>query len=162
MSRNIKSFEVLFIDNLNVSSSLRDTLLIDKAGGKEEALLEIYRKLRPGDPPTYEFAEALVHNMFFSPERYDLSKVGRLKMNHRLGLGIPLDVTTLRREDIIEVVRHLLRLKDSQGLRRRHRPPGQQEGQDGGRASGEPVQDGPRAGWSGPSRKGSPSRRWRR
>ena len=106
---------MLFIDNLNVSSSLRDTLLIDKAGSKEEALLEIYRKLRPGDPPTYEFAEALVHNMFFSPERYDLSKVGRLKMNHRLGLGIPLDVTTLRREDIIEVVRQLLRLKDSRG-----------------------------------------------
>ena len=97
IARDIKSFEVLFIDNLNVSSSLRDTLLIDKAGGKDEALLEIYRKLRPGDPPTYEFAEALVHNMFFSPERYDLSKVGRLKMNHRLGLGIPLDVTTLRK-----------------------------------------------------------------
>ena len=115
VSRGIKSFEVLFIDNLNVSSSLRDTLLIDRAGSKEEALLEIYRKLRPGDPPTYEFAEALVHNMFFSPERYDLSKVGRLKMNHRLGLGIPLDVTTLRREDIIEVVRQLLRLKDSRG-----------------------------------------------
>jgi DNA-directed RNA polymerase subunit beta len=115
VSRGIKSFEVLFIDNLNVSSSLRDTLLIDRAGSKEEALLEIYRKLRPGDPPTYEFAEALVHNMFFSPERYDLSKVGRLKINHRLGLGIPLDVTTLRKEDIIEVVRQLLRLKDSRG-----------------------------------------------
>jgi DNA-directed RNA polymerase subunit beta len=115
ISRGIKRFEVLFIDNLNVSSSLRDTLLIDKANGKDEALLEIYRKLRPGDPPTYEFAEALVRNMFFSPERYDLSKVGRLKMNHRLGLGIPLDTTTLRREDIIEVVRQLLKLKDSRG-----------------------------------------------
>jgi DNA-directed RNA polymerase subunit beta len=115
ISRGIKRFEILFIDNLNVSSSLRDTLLVDKASGKDEALLEIYRKLRPGDPPTYEFAEALVHNMFFSPERYDLSKVGRLKMNHRLGLGIPLDTTTLRREDIIEVVRQLLKLKDSRG-----------------------------------------------
>ena len=106
---------MLFIDNLNVSSSLRDTLLVDKAGSKDEALLEIYRKLRPGDPPTYEFAEALVHNMFFSAERYDLSKVGRLKMNHRLGLSIPLDTCTLRREDIIEVVRQLLRLKDARG-----------------------------------------------
>ncbi len=114
-ARGIKSFDVLFIDNLNVSSSLRDTLLVDKAGGKDEALLEIYRKLRPGDPPTYEFAEALVHNMFFSAERYDLSKVGRLKMNHRLGLSIPLDTCTLRREDIIEVVRQLLRLKDARG-----------------------------------------------
>jgi DNA-directed RNA polymerase subunit beta len=113
--RKIKQFEILFIDNLNVSSSLRDTLNIDKAGTKEEALLEIYRKLRPGDPPTYEFAEALVHNMFFSPERYDLSKVGRLKMNHRLAIDIPLDVVTLRKEDIIEVVRQLLKLKDSRG-----------------------------------------------
>jgi DNA-directed RNA polymerase subunit beta len=111
----IKQFDILFIDNLNVSSSLRDTLVIDKAGTKEEALLEIYRKLRPGDPPTYEFAEALVHNMFFSPERYDLSKVGRLKMNHRLGIDVPIDVVTLRKEDIIEVVRQLLRLKDSRG-----------------------------------------------
>jgi DNA-directed RNA polymerase subunit beta len=113
--KKIKQFDILFIDNLNVSSSLRDTLNIDKAGTKEEALLEIYRKLRPGDPPTYEFAEALVHNMFFSAERYDLSKVGRLKMNHRLGIDVPLDVVTLRKEDIIQVVHQLLRLKDSRG-----------------------------------------------
>lgn len=115
VSRNIERFEILFIDNLTVSSSLRDTLLIDKAESKEDALLEIYRKLRPGDPPTYEFAEALVHNMFFSPERYDLSRVGRLKMNHRLGLEVPIEETTLRKEDIIEVVGHLLKLKDARG-----------------------------------------------
>jgi DNA-directed RNA polymerase subunit beta len=115
VSRGIERFEILFIDNLTVSSSLRDTLLIDKADSKEDALLEIYRKLRPGDPPTYEFAEALVHNMFFSPERYDLSRVGRLKLNHRLGLGVPIEETTLRKEDIIEVVGHLLKLKDSRG-----------------------------------------------
>jgi DNA-directed RNA polymerase subunit beta len=115
VSRGIERFEILFIDNLTVSSSLRDTLLIDKAESKEDALLEIYRKLRPGDPPTYEFAEALVHNMFFSPERYDLSRVGRLKLNHRLGLDVPIEETTLRKEDIIEVVRHLLKLKDARG-----------------------------------------------
>ena len=114
-AKRIGSFDILFIDNLTFSSSVRDTLTIDKAASKEEALLEIYRKLRPGDPPTYEFAEALVHNMFFSPERYDLSKVGRLKMNHRLNHGVPLDTPTLRREDIIEVVRHLVRLKDQRG-----------------------------------------------
>lgn len=115
VSRGIERFEILFIDNLTVSSSLRDTLLVDKAESKEGALLEIYRKLRPGDPPTYEFAEALVHNMFFSPERYDLSRVGRLKLNHRLGLLVPIEETTLRKEDIIEVVKHLLKLKDARG-----------------------------------------------
>jgi DNA-directed RNA polymerase subunit beta len=115
MARNLESFEVLFIDNLNVSPSLRNTLVTDKTSTKDDALLEIYRKLRPGDPPTIEFAEALIHNMFFSTERYDLSKVGRLKMNHRLKLDVSLDTTTLRKEDIIEVVRHLLRLKDARG-----------------------------------------------
>jgi DNA-directed RNA polymerase subunit beta len=115
VSRGVTSFEILFIDNLTVSSSLRNTLLTDKASVKEDALLEIYRKLRPGDPPTIEFAEALIHNMFFSPERYDLSRVGRLKINHRLALDIPLDVSVLRKEDIIEVVKQLIKLKDARG-----------------------------------------------
>ncbi|OPY79736.1 MAG: DNA-directed RNA polymerase subunit beta [Syntrophorhabdus sp. PtaU1.Bin058] len=113
--KKIKSFDILFIDNLNVSPSLRNTLIADKANTKEDALIEIYKKLRPGDPPTIEFAENLIQSMFFSPERYDLSKVGRLKINHRIGVGIPLDVTVLRREDIIEVVKQLLKLKDSRG-----------------------------------------------
>jgi DNA-directed RNA polymerase subunit beta len=115
--RKVERFDILFIDNLTVSPSLRDTLEEDKVktNTKEEALLEIYRKLRPGDPPTIEFAEALIYNMFFSPERYDLSKVGRLKINHRLSVNVPLDTVTLRKEDIVEVVRHLLKLKDSRG-----------------------------------------------
>ena len=113
--RKIKSFDILFIDNLNVSPSLRNTLIADKANTKDDALIEIYKKLRPGDPPTIEFAENLIQSMFFSPERYDLSRVGRLKINHRIGVGIPLDVTVLRREDIIEVVKHLLKLKDARG-----------------------------------------------
>jgi DNA-directed RNA polymerase subunit beta len=115
IAKNVKNFDILFIDNLVVSPSLRDTLEEDKANTKEDALIEIYRKLRPGDPPTIEFAEALIHNMFFSPERYDLSKVGRLKLNHRIGLNVPLDVTILRKEDIMEAVKHLLKLKDSRG-----------------------------------------------
>ena len=115
VEKGVTSFAVLFIDNLTVSSSLRNTLLADKASSKEESLLEIYRKLRPGDPPTIEFAEALIHNMFFSPERYDLSRVGRLKINHRISLDIPLDVSVLRKEDIIEVVKQLIRLKDARG-----------------------------------------------
>ena len=115
IQKKVKQFEILFIDNLNVSPSLRSTLLIDKVNTKEEALIEIYRKLRPGDPPTIEFAETLIQNMFFSPERYDLSRVGRLKINHRLNIDVALDVTILRREDIIEVVRQLLKLKDARG-----------------------------------------------
>jgi DNA-directed RNA polymerase subunit beta len=115
VEKKVKSFEILFIDNLNVSPSLRNTLNIDKVVTKEDALIEIYRKLRPGDPPTIEFAETLIQNMFFSPERYDLSRVGRLKINHRLSIDVALDTTILRREDIIEVVRQLLKLKDARG-----------------------------------------------
>lgn len=115
ISKNVSSFEILFIDNMNVSASLSKTLREDGVSVKEEALLGIYRKLRPGDPPTTEFAEALIHNMFFSSERYDLSRVGRLKINHRLNLDIPLDEVVLRKEDIFEVVGHLLRLKDARG-----------------------------------------------
>jgi len=115
VEKKVKSFQILFIDNLNVSPSLRNTLNVDKVSTKDEALIEIYRKLRPGDPPTIEFAETLIQNMFFSPERYDLSRVGRLKINHRLSLDVALDMTILRREDIIEVVRQLLKLKDARG-----------------------------------------------
>ncbi|MBA4390507.1 MAG: DNA-directed RNA polymerase subunit beta [Syntrophus sp. (in: bacteria)] len=115
IQKKVKEFDILFIDNLNVSPSLRNTLLIDKVSTKDEALIEIYRKLRPGDPPTIEFAENLINNMFFSPERYDLSKVGRLKINHRIGVDAPLDVATLQKGDIIEVVRQLLKLKDVRG-----------------------------------------------
>jgi DNA-directed RNA polymerase subunit beta len=115
VAKKVKGFDILFIDNLSVSSSLSKTLREDSVNTKEDALLGIYRKLRPGDPPTIEFAEALIHNMFFSPERYDLSKVGRLKINHRLSSGVPLDEVVLRKEDILQVVKHLLKLKDSRG-----------------------------------------------
>ena len=115
VAKKVKGFDILFIDNLSVSASLSKTLREDSVNTKEDALLGIYRKLRPGDPPTIEFAEALIHNMFFSPERYDLSKVGRLKINHRLNSDIPLDEVVLRKEDILQVVKHLLKLKDSRG-----------------------------------------------
>ena len=105
--RKIEEFEILFIDNINVSSSLRDTLVMDKIElsreereklpvlepGKsvrekesEKALIDIYKRLRPGDPPTIETAVSLFYNLFFNSERYDLSKVGRMKLNHKLGL----------------------------------------------------------------------------
>src|SRR5439155_7674115 len=75
----IKEFKILFIDNLNVGSYLRDSLIADKLNTPDEAIMEIYRRLRPGDPPTPETAQTLFDNLFFNPERYDLSKVGRLK-----------------------------------------------------------------------------------
>ncbi len=105
--RKIEEFEILFIDNINVSSSLRDTLVMDKIAlsreereklpaleprksirekESERALIDIYKRLRPGDPPTIETAIGLFHNLFFNAERYDLSKVGRMKLNHKIGL----------------------------------------------------------------------------
>ena len=87
-SRNVPSFKVLFIDNLHVTSSFRDTLLVDKISSTDEALIEIYRRLRPGDPPTLKSSLALFDNLFFNPERYDLSAVGRLKLNYKLGLKV--------------------------------------------------------------------------
>ena len=113
--RGITAVEVLFIDDLHVGPSLRATLLQDKIGSPEEAVLEIYRRLRPGDPPTQETATAFFHNLFFNPDRYDLSKVGRLKLNHKLKLTVPLEQGTLRREDILEVVRYLMELKNGNG-----------------------------------------------
>ncbi len=113
--RGITEFEVLFIDNVNVGSFLRDTLLIDKIATTEDAIIEIYRRLRPGDPPTYETALAFFENLFFNEERYDLSKVGRLKMNHKLELEVPLEQTTLTRDDIMRTVRYLIDLRDGNG-----------------------------------------------
>jgi DNA-directed RNA polymerase subunit beta len=117
----IDSFRILFIDGLNVGSYLRDTLLADKVKTTEDAILEIYRRLRPGDPPTLETAKTLFHNLFFNPERYDLSKVGRLKLNYKFYRDVPedqkpaLDLTILTPQDILETVRHLIELKNGRG-----------------------------------------------
>ncbi len=113
--RGIDTIEVLFIDDLQVGPSLRNTLLQDKIASPDEAILEIYRRLRPGDPPTTETATAFFHNLFFNSDRYDLSKVGRLKLNHKLHINVPLEQGTLRREDILEVVRYLIELKNGSG-----------------------------------------------
>src|SRR5216110_2209310 len=113
--RGLNKVEVLFLDDTHIGPSLRNTLLQDKIPSPEEAILEIYRRLRPGDPPTPETATAFFNNLFFNPERYDLSRVGRLKLNHKLKLSVPLDQGTLRREDILEVVRYLIELKNGNG-----------------------------------------------
>ena len=83
--RGIHEFPVLYLDPLTTGTALRDTLLADKTMTQEEAIIEIYRRLRPGDPPTIDTATNLFRNLFFNPERYDLSRVGRLKVNHKLG-----------------------------------------------------------------------------
>jgi DNA-directed RNA polymerase subunit beta len=117
----IEELKILFIDGLNVGSYLRDTLLAEKVKTTEDAIMEIYRRLRPGDPPTLETAKTLFHNLFFNPERYDLSKVGRLKLNYKFYRDLPedqrpsLETTVLTPQDILETVRHLIELKNGRG-----------------------------------------------
>ncbi len=113
--RGIHQIEVLFIDESSIGPYLRNTLLQDRIRSPQDAILEIYRRLRPGDPPTVESATNFFNNLFFNPDRYDLSKVGRLKLNHRLKLNVPLEQGTLRKEDILEVVRYLMELKNGNG-----------------------------------------------
>jgi DNA-directed RNA polymerase subunit beta len=113
--KGIHQIEVLFIDESSVGPYLRNTLLQDRIKSPQDAILEIYRRLRPGDPPTVESATNFFNNLFFNPDRYDLSKVGRLKLNHRLKLNVPLEQGTLRKEDILEVVRYLMELKNGNG-----------------------------------------------
>ncbi|MBV9095719.1 MAG: DNA-directed RNA polymerase subunit beta [Streptosporangiaceae bacterium] len=90
--------------------SMRATLEKDHTGGQDEALLDIYRKLRPGEPPTRESAQALLENLYFNPKRYDLAKVGRYKMNRKLGLHLPIRQGTLSEDDIVATIEYLVRL----------------------------------------------------
>ncbi len=106
---------LLDIDHVNIGPYIRNTLTIDKNSSREEALFDIYRVMRPGEPPTPESAEAMFHSLFFDPERYDLSAVGRVKMNMRMDLDAADTVRTLRKEDIIAVMRALVDLRDGRG-----------------------------------------------
>jgi DNA-directed RNA polymerase subunit beta len=107
--------ELLDIDHVNTGPWIRNTLNADKAEDRDQALSDIYRVMRPGEPPTRETAEALFAGLFFDPERYDLSAVGRVKLNMRLGLDAEDTITTLRTEDILAVVKELVNLKDGKG-----------------------------------------------
>lgn len=115
VDKGVYSIDTLYIDNVIVGSFLRDTLEVDKVATTEEAITEIYRRLRPGDPPHYEAALVHFENLFFNKERYDLSRVGRLKVNHKLKLDMPLDQTTLTRDDLLKVVQYLIDLKNNKG-----------------------------------------------
>ncbi len=112
----INEFDVLFIDGVSTSDSIRKTLLIDKVESKEEALIEIYRRLRPGNPATPEVAQDFIDNLFFKPNYYDLSGVGRLKINQRLGINTSLSLRILRKEDILLTAKALIELRDTQGV----------------------------------------------
>ena len=108
----------MYIDGVNVGPYIRNTLVSDKNHCREEALLDIYRVMRPGEPPTYETADQLFHGLFFDNERYDLSSVGRVKMN--VSLDIPFDEApdtyrVLRKDDILRIVKRLCDLRDGKG-----------------------------------------------
>ncbi|VAX05282.1 DNA-directed RNA polymerase beta subunit [hydrothermal vent metagenome] len=111
-----KSIEILDIDHIKVGPHIRNTLMGDKVENWEMAMSEIYRVMRPGEPPTKETAEALFDGLFFDAERYDLSAVGRVKMNMRLDLDAPDDFRILRKEDILAVLKNLVNLKDGKGV----------------------------------------------
>jgi DNA-directed RNA polymerase subunit beta len=106
---------VLDIDHVNIGPYIRNTLAVDKNSSREEALFDIYRVMRPGEPPTLDTAEAMFHSLFFDAERYDLSAVGRVKMNMRLDLDAPDTQRTLRREDMLAVTKALVDLRDGKG-----------------------------------------------
>ncbi|MBW1840422.1 MAG: DNA-directed RNA polymerase subunit beta [Deltaproteobacteria bacterium] len=116
LDAGITEFKLLFIDGVSTSDSIRKTLLLDKVETKEEALIEIYRRLRPGNPATPEVAQEFIDHMFFRSSYYDLSGVGRLKINLRLGIDTSIDLRTLRKEDILLTAKTLVELKDTQGI----------------------------------------------
>ena len=112
----INEFDLLYVDAASNSDSIRKTLLLDKVETKEEALIEIYRRLRPGNPATPEVAQDFLDNLFFRSTYYDLSGVGRLKINQRLGIGSQINLNILRKEDIILTAKALIHLRDTQGV----------------------------------------------
>ena len=110
-----KELPLLDIDHVNVGAYIRNTLVVDKNMAREDALFDIYRVMRPGEPPTLDTAQNMFQSLFFDPERYDLSAVGRVKMNMRLDLDAADTVRVLRKEDIIAVIRTLVDLRDGKG-----------------------------------------------
>ncbi len=111
----IKAFEILDIDQVNIGGYIRNTLAVDKATNKEQALVDIYRVMRPGEPPTPDTAQGLFDSLFFDSERYDLSAVGRVKMNMRLDLDAEDTVRVLRKDDVLAVIKTLVDLRDGRG-----------------------------------------------
>jgi DNA-directed RNA polymerase subunit beta len=115
LASQVESFKVIYLDTAMATPVILDTLEMERTGSKEEAMVEIYKRLRPGETPSIETARVLFDNLFYNPKRYDLSPVGRLKLNKKLGLDHPLEQRTLTAQDIVEVVRYLVNLKLGKG-----------------------------------------------
>ena len=115
MGQGIKEAVVLYIDEVNFSGQIRNTLLLDKVNSTEEALIKIFERMRPGEPPTVEAASALLEGLFFDRNRYDLSRVGRMKINYKFGTNVPVDHTVLSKEDIKITMRYLVELNNGKG-----------------------------------------------
>jgi DNA-directed RNA polymerase subunit beta len=111
----IKEIKVLYIDMINFGDQIRNTLLLDKSESKEDSLIKIFERLRPGEPPAVEAAETLFNNLFFDSEKYDLSRVGRMKINYKFGLDVPVTVSVLTKDDIIKTIRYLVDLNNGKG-----------------------------------------------
>ncbi|HSL02667.1 MAG TPA: DNA-directed RNA polymerase subunit beta, partial [Nitrospiraceae bacterium] len=112
---DIEEFKAIYFDTVTSTPVIMDTLEMDKTASKEEAMVEIYRRLRPGETPSVDTARALFDNLFMNSKRYDLSPVGRLKLNKKLGLDLPLEQRTLTAQDMVEVIRYLVNLKLGKG-----------------------------------------------
>ena len=112
LEANINSLEISNTNTINKGAYLLTTILNDKNNSKDEAITEIYKMLRPGEPPTIEIATQIFNNLFFSSDRYDLSDVGRVKMNSRLNLECSDKITILRNEDVIAIIHKMLDLRD--------------------------------------------------
>ncbi len=111
----VKELPLLGIDHVNIGPYIRNTMMIDKNATREDALIDIYRVIRPGEPPTLESADAMFRGLFFELDRYDLSPVGRVKMNARLGFKTDDQVRVLRKEDILKILKIMCDLKDGRG-----------------------------------------------
>ncbi|MCR5225218.1 MAG: DNA-directed RNA polymerase subunit beta [Alphaproteobacteria bacterium] len=112
---NSPSFSVLRIDHQEIGGYIRNTLIADKCANRDDALFELFRIMRPGEPATVDSAQDMFYNMLFNPERYDLSAVGRVKMNGRIGVNKPEDLGILTKDDILRIVKILHQLKDGVG-----------------------------------------------
>jgi DNA-directed RNA polymerase subunit beta len=111
----LKELKVLYIDMINYGDQIRNTLLIDKTESREDALVKIFERLRPGEPPAVEAAATLFENLFFNKDKYDLSKVGRMKVNYKFGMEIPVEQTVLTNRDILTTVQYLVELNNGKG-----------------------------------------------
>ena len=115
LTAGVTELKVLYIDMINFGDQIRNTLLLDKTDSQEDGLIKVFERLRPGEPPTAEAAEQLFNNLFFAEEKYDLSAVGRMKINYKFGLDVPVENTVLTKEDIIRTVQYLVDLNNGKG-----------------------------------------------